>query len=107
MNRDMTADQFRAALKRYGMTEGGFLGYIDVNVPGHHLHVCRYNAGKRHRDQLAYLLAERDRSMRECKCGHMSIDHSFKHLNPQAGHGATWGCCRTECRETCLEFVGT
>jgi hypothetical protein len=33
--RDMTKRQFREALKRHSMVEAGFMGYVNVNVPGH------------------------------------------------------------------------
>lgn len=58
--RDLSHKEFMAALGRLGMRPE-MMGYVDVGVPGHSLCVCRFNAGGRRRDQLAYLLAERDR----------------------------------------------
>jgi len=75
--RDMTQQQFREALKRHGMTEMGFMGYVNINIPGHHLEVSKLNAGTNRRAQLAYLLKCREREMEECACGHMKTDHHF------------------------------
>lgn len=75
--KDMTQKQFRDALKRHGMVEAGFMGYVNVNIPGHHLEVSKLNAGTNRRAQLAYLLQCRDREMEECECGHPKFDHHF------------------------------
>jgi len=61
MARDMSKRQFRAALKRHGIKPRGFLGYHDI---GNGTLVSALNAGSRRRDQLAYLLRERDKNDR-------------------------------------------
>lgn len=74
--RDMSERQFAEALARYGMREAGFMGYVNINVPGHHIEVSKLNAGMRRRSQLAYLLRQRDAAMRECRnCGKIYEDH--------------------------------
>lgn len=50
--RDLSLRQFAERLVANGM-KGAYAGYVDV---GHGLHVYRFNAGDRHRDQLRYLL---------------------------------------------------
>lgn len=56
MNRDLTKPQFLCALKRRGMKQVPYMGgYIDV---GNGVHVYRYNAGPRLREQLRYLIQE-------------------------------------------------
>jgi hypothetical protein len=89
--RDMTQQQFRDALLRHGMKEMGFMGYVNVNVPGHHLEVSKYNAGTNRRAQLAYLLKCRDREMKECVCGHMKIDHG-RPIRDEAKKIVGWKC---------------
>lgn len=59
--RDMTRAQFLAALERHGMRPEGFLGYVDLGIPGHLIAVSRFNAGKNRRAQLAYLLRSREK----------------------------------------------
>ena len=61
MTKDMSKAQFATACKRYGFKPTGFLGYFDVGIAGHNLHVCADNAGPRYRDQLAYLIQEREK----------------------------------------------
>jgi len=76
MDRDMSKQQFAEALARYGMREAGFMGYVNINVPGHHIEVSKWNAGDRRRAQLAYLLQNREKAMRECqRCGRIFEDH--------------------------------
>jgi hypothetical protein len=62
----MTEAQFQAALARHGMRIQGLPGYVCVlpSESGAGLHVYRYNAGKRRRDQLAYLLAEKENGIK-------------------------------------------
>lgn len=58
--RDMTERQFQDALKRHGMTDDGFMGYVNIPIsedPLSFVSVCRFNAGANRRAQLAYLLA--------------------------------------------------
>lgn len=57
--RDITQRQFDAALARHGMRKAGFMGYVDIGVPGQEIHVSVWNAGDRRRAQLAYLLRQR------------------------------------------------
>jgi hypothetical protein len=59
--RDLTKQQFLAALERNGFSKPGFLGYVECKLPnGGTVSICRHNAGPRLRDQLAYLLSTRD-----------------------------------------------
>lgn len=58
---DMTMKQFNAALARNGMKRVPFMGYIDLGIPGHSLEIHPLYGCMRLRDQLAYLLKERDR----------------------------------------------
>jgi hypothetical protein len=58
----MSKAQFRAALERHGMKPEGFMGYVDLGIPGHRICCSRLNAGSNRRAQLAYLLRERDRN---------------------------------------------
>lgn len=68
-SRDLTSGQFKASLARHGMTLQGFMGYVDMGLPNHRLHVSGWNGGERRRDQLAYLLRERDRAIADCEAG--------------------------------------
>jgi hypothetical protein len=62
--RDLTKQQFRAALDRNGFSRPGFLGYVECKLPtGGTLSICRHNAGSNLRDQLAYLLRVRDKEI--------------------------------------------
>ena len=58
---DISIPQFNAACAREGFTTEGILGYFDLGIPGRRIHVSIFNAGPRRRDQLAYLMRERDR----------------------------------------------
>lgn len=58
--RDMSRKQFAEALKRHGMHWEGFLGYVNLGIPAHHICVSVLNAGPSRRAQLAYLLLKRD-----------------------------------------------
>lgn len=67
MSRDMSQVQFLAALRKHGMEQVGFGGYITVHrtyrpdgSQKSSLQVCRHNAGPRLRAQLAYLLRAKD-----------------------------------------------
>ena len=71
MSRDMSAAQFKAALKRNGMAPE-FAGYVKVatTANGSALSVYARNAGPRRRDQIAYLLREQERFISaEAKAG--------------------------------------
>jgi hypothetical protein len=57
--RDMTERQFLQALERHGMKRTGFMGYVEIGIEGRRISVCRFNAGKNLRAQLAYLLAQK------------------------------------------------
>ena len=59
--RDITKRQFDAALKRYGMKPAGFMGYVEIDITGHRIGVCKLNAGYNRRAQLAYLIKQRDK----------------------------------------------
>jgi len=66
MPRDLTELQFRAALRRNGMQPVA-LGYVAVTSKSDgccELDVYAPNAGPRRRDQLAYLLRERDQYLK-------------------------------------------
>lgn len=56
--KDMSDKQFLAALKRHGFGLQGFMSYVRLPIPGHHISVSFRNAGTNHRAQLAYLLRE-------------------------------------------------
>ena len=58
--RDMSKAQFEAALKRHGMKHAGFMGYVELGIEGSRLSVCRFNAGKNLRAQLAYLIQKKE-----------------------------------------------
>lgn len=61
MERDMSKAQFEEALARHGMRHVGFMGYVELGIPGRRVSCSLWNAGKRRRDQLAYLLREKER----------------------------------------------
>ena len=61
MIRDMSKSQFLAALERHGMKNAGFMGYVEIGIEGHRISVCRFNAGKNLRAQLAYLIKSKER----------------------------------------------
>lgn len=58
MTRDLTRAQFQKAMRDNGWQIQGFMGYVRLNIPGRHVCVSVWNAGKRRRDQLAYLANE-------------------------------------------------
>lgn len=61
--RDLTAKQFVDALKRHGMRQVGFMGYVDV---GNGLSVSILNANsKRLRVILAFLLREQAKAQKK------------------------------------------
>ncbi len=61
--RDLTEKQFQAALKRNGMSRPGVFGYVDV---GNGVQISVWNAGAKasRRQQLAFLIADRDRTFK-------------------------------------------
>lgn len=59
--RDITKRQFAEALRRHGMHWEGFMGYVNLGLPGRHTCVSVLNAGPNRRAQLAYLLREREK----------------------------------------------
>jgi hypothetical protein len=65
--KDMSRSQYLAALKRHGLRETGFMGYVcredpiideQGNYKGSGVNICAANAGKNRRARLAYLLEE-------------------------------------------------
>lgn len=58
MARDMTKGQFREACKRHGFKPAGFMGYYELSGG---VSASLFNAGKRRRDQLAYLIRENEK----------------------------------------------
>jgi hypothetical protein len=58
--RDLTLKQFHNACQRAGFTPVQFMGYYDLGITGHRVWVSIWNRGTR-RNQLAFLLRERDR----------------------------------------------
>lgn len=55
MKRDLTQEQFEHRATKAGFRKGGFMGYWGLaSVP--ECHVSVWNAGKRRRDQLRYLM---------------------------------------------------
>lgn len=67
MTRDMTSRQFFDALVRRSMHLTGVLGYVEI---GHGVSVCRFNAGRNLRAQLAYLIQQQDRVNAEWERDH-------------------------------------
>jgi hypothetical protein len=63
--RDISEKQFRAALRSYGMTQQGFMGYVELGIPGHTVCVSHLNAGPRRRAKLAYLLSKREEAEKQ------------------------------------------
>ena len=61
---DITKAQFKAACKRHGFVSAGYLGYY--SLPETTVSVSVLNAGKRRRDQLAYLI------QKQCKLSEQS-----------------------------------
>lgn len=60
MTKDFTEQQFKEKLRRYGFSDVGPLGY--VQLPNSTTSVSLLNANSdRYRDMLAYLLREADR----------------------------------------------
>ncbi len=58
--RDMSKAAFVAAVESHGMTFEGFMGYVNLGLPGRHACVSHLNAGPNRRAKLAYLLARLD-----------------------------------------------
>ena len=54
MSRDLSESEFWTRCRKNGMRPA-LMGYVNVT---RNVSVCRYNAGDRRRDQLAYLLKE-------------------------------------------------
>lgn len=68
MVRDLSHAQLMARIKKQGWTPTGFLGYVEMPLPGGgRASVSRLNAGPRRRDQLAYLMAEYRRLVKEAE----------------------------------------
>jgi len=61
--RDMSVAQFVEALLSHGMKSQGFMGYVDLGIPGRTVCVSYLNAGENRRDRLAYLIREQERRM--------------------------------------------
>lgn len=61
--RDMTQAQFAEACERYGFKPEGFMGYYRLPGP-YHICISVWNAGKRRRDWLAYLIRESEKAQR-------------------------------------------
>lgn len=95
--RDMSEKQFNDALKRYGMRAGvGIFGYVNLNIPGHHIEASGLNGGDTRRGQLAYLLKQR-----ECNCGHIAADHQ-RLTRDESGKLIARGCSKCDCSERML-----
>ena len=62
---DMTKRQFRAACKRRGFIPRRYFG--NFSVPGTNTSVSVWNAGDRRRDQLAYLIQEQRRLIKDAE----------------------------------------
>lgn len=60
-SRDLTKAQFDAACERRGFKRTGFMGYYEI---GYNTSVSVLNAGRRRRDQLAYLIREAGKAER-------------------------------------------
>ena len=61
MSRDLSEREFWDRCEKYGMTRA-LMGYVHVTRS---TSVYRYNGGNRRRDQLAYLLREREGAIRD------------------------------------------
>lgn len=59
--RDLTEQQFLAALEREGFGKPQAMGYCDLGLPDRKVSCSIWNAGSRRRDQLAYLQQMRRR----------------------------------------------
>jgi len=54
---DLSKRQFMLALVRHGMTSTGFMGYVDLGIPGRGIHVSWLNSpGSGWRSRLSFLL---------------------------------------------------
>jgi len=60
--RDMSKAHFVEAVRRHGMTFEGFMGYVNLGLPGQHTSVSHLNAGSNRRAQMAYPLAARTKA---------------------------------------------
>ena len=60
MTRDLSQKQLDARLAKYGITRNEFslMGYYEVPTNQGNVSISAWNAGDRHRNQLAYLLNE-------------------------------------------------
>jgi len=63
MQRDFTEKQFLDRLEKYGFGKPEFMGYVSLPEPFQNTHVSIWNAGKRRRSQLSYLLKEYDKAL--------------------------------------------
>src|SRR4051812_39150505 len=64
MTRDMSKREFDEACKRHGLRAEGFLGYYAFNLPtGGQCCVSKWNAGPTRREQLAYLIQQKDKAL--------------------------------------------
>lgn len=68
--RDITKKQFDAACKKWGFEPIGFMGYYRLPKPYDNTLVCKFNAGKRRRAQLAYLIRSAEKAEREAEKRH-------------------------------------
>lgn len=62
MDRDMTKTEFDRSCASRGFRAAGYLGYYDLGLPNARASVSVLNAGRRRRDQLAYLIREREKA---------------------------------------------
>lgn len=56
--RDLSEEQFRYQMQKLGFKSAGFMGYWHLPEPCANVSVCRFNAGERRRDQLAYMKSQ-------------------------------------------------
>lgn len=62
--RDLTQAQFDKRCKEYGFKPIGFLGYYDIS---NGINISILNAGTNRRNQLAYLMRQKDKHERQPK----------------------------------------
>ena len=58
--RDFSRAEFERRARAHGFEPTGFMGYWRLPAPNQATSVCKFNGGDSRREQLAYLLRERD-----------------------------------------------
>ncbi len=64
MTKDMTQREFDKATAKHGLRGEGIMGYYAFDLPGGgQCCISKLNAGDNRREQLAYLLREKDKAI--------------------------------------------